>query len=167
MSNKQIEHDLIEAVENDEIVRVKQLLDAGADVTVVNEEEMPLLLIAIKKGASKEMVELLLNAGANIEWKTDEGVSLLDEAVERNRIDLAELFIECGIDPAVTSRKSGMTTLMLAACFDYIDMMEMLLSRGADLYAVDEIGMGATDYARKLGRKRAHKWLEEKMANPF
>jgi len=113
------------------------------------------------------MIELLLAEGADVNWKTDEGISLLDEAVERNRIDLVKLFIERGLDPSETSRKSGMTALMLAACFDYIDMMELLLEQGADLYAVDESGMGAFDYARKLGRKRAQKWLEDKMANPF
>ena len=105
MSNTTYENDLIEAVENDEIVRTKQLIAAGANVTVTNEDEMPLLLIAIKNGGSKEMAELLLDAGADIGWKTPEGASLLDEAVERNRIDLAELLIDRGLDPAVTSRK--------------------------------------------------------------
>jgi ankyrin repeat protein len=167
MSNTTYENDLIEAVENDEIVRTKQLIAAGANVTVTNEDEMPLLLIAIKNGGSKEMAELLLDAGADIGWKTPEGVSLLDEAVERNRIDLAELLIDRGLDPAVTSRKSGMTVLMLAACFDYIAMMEMLLEKGADLYAVDALGMGAADYARKLGCKTAFRWLEERMADSF
>jgi len=167
MSNTNEQTELIQAVESDSVATAKRLIDAGADIHITNEDGLPLLLLAIKHGASKEMVELLLDAGADLGWKTSEGVSLLDEAVERNRIDLVKLFIARGIDPSETSRKSGMTALMLAACFDYIDLMEVLLEHGADLYAVDESGMGASDYARKLGRKRAQKWLEEKMANPF
>ena len=167
MNNVNKQTELINAVENDLVLQAKRLLAEGADINVTNEDNLPLLVIAIKNGASKEMIELLLDEGADINWKTDEGISLLDEAVERNRIDLVKLFIERGLDPAETSRKSGMTTLMLAACFDYIEMMELLLEHGADLYASDESGMGASDYARKLGRKRAQKWLEDKMANPF
>ena len=167
MNNVNKQTELINAVENDFVLQAKRLLDEGADINVSNEDNLPLLVIAIKNGASKEMIELLLDEGADISWKTEEGVTLSDEAVERNRVDLVKLFIERGLDPAETSRKSGMTTFMLAACFDYIEMMELLLEHGADLYAVDESGMSALDYARKLGRKRSHKWIEDKMANPF
>ena len=167
MNNLNKQTELINAVENDMVLQAKRLLADDTDIHVTNENNLPLLVIAIKNGASKEMIELLLDEGADVNWKTDEGISLLDEAVERNRLDLVNLFIDRGLDPSETSRRSGMTALMLAACFDYIDMMELLLKRGADLYAVDESKMGALDYARKLGRKRAQKWLEDKMSNPF
>ncbi|MCF6200826.1 MAG: ankyrin repeat domain-containing protein [Hydrogenimonas sp.] len=158
---------IFESIKRDSLESLKELLEQGCDPNSEDEEGKPLLLIAIKSGASKEVVELLLEYGANLEWTTPEGVSLLDEAVECNRIDLAELFIEKGMDPSVTKRKSGMTVTMLAASFDYVDMLELLYEKGADIFAVDEIGLSAADYARKLGRGRARTWLEEKMANPF
>ncbi|BBG66679.1 ankyrin repeat [Hydrogenimonas sp.] len=159
--------ELIDAVRNGAADRVKRLLDEGCDVNVADDEERPLLLVAIRSGAEKGMAELLLERGADIGWTTAEGVGLLDEAVERNRLDLAELFIDRGLDPALTRRRSGMTPLMLAASFDYIEMMELLYEKGADIFAVDELGLSAVDYARKLGRRRAKKWLDDKMANPF
>jgi len=130
-------NDLIEAVKNDALNQTKSLLAEGCD------------------------------DGADLFWTTEEGVSLLDEAVEHNRLDLAELFIEKGIDPAETRRKSGMTALMLAACFEYLEMMELLYEKGADLYAVDQMGFTAADFARKLRKTGAQKWIEEKMENPF
>jgi ankyrin repeat protein len=168
MNDKNIElAELIEAVENDALERARTLLEEGCDATSLDEEGRPPLFFLIKSNGSREMAELLIDHGADVHWRNEEGVSLLDEAVERNRADLVKLFIEHGVDPGVTHRKSGMTAMMLAASFDYIDMMELLLEHGADLFAVDSFEMSASDYARRLGRKRAKKWLEEKMANPF
>jgi ankyrin repeat protein len=113
------------------------------------------------------MAKLLLEFGADLFWTTPEGVGLLDEAVERNRLDLAELFIDRGIDPAETKRQSGMTALMLAACFEHLEMMDLLYERGADLYAVDQMGFSAADFARKLRKARSQKWIAQKMENPF
>jgi len=158
---------LIDAVTSDALSRAKRLLEEGGDANAADEEGRPLLLLAIRHGASKEMVELLLDAGGDLRWTTPEGVGLLDEAVERNRLDLAELFIERGIDPAETARQSGMTALMLAACFEHLEMMELLYEKGADLYAVDQMGFSAADFARKLRKPRAQKWIEAKMENPF
>ncbi|WP_457597150.1 ankyrin repeat domain-containing protein [Hydrogenimonas sp.] len=158
---------LFDAVRGDRVVETKRLLTEGADANARDEEGRPPLLVAIRSGASKEMVEALLEAGGDLRWTTEEGVGLLDEAVERNRIDLAQLLIDRGIDPSETTRKSGMTALMLAACFDYIEMMELLYERGADLYAVDTMGFSAADFARKLRKTKALSWIEEKMENPF
>ena len=160
-------NELIDAVASDALNRAKRLLNEGGDANAVDEEGRPLLLLAIRNHASKEMVELLLDKGADLAWSTEEGVGLLDEAVERNRLDLAGLFIDRGIDPAETKRQSGMTPLMLAACFEYLEMMELLYERGADLYTVDQMGFTAADFARKLRKTKAQKWIEEKMENPF
>ncbi len=160
-------NELIEAVSEDALNRVKRLLQEGADANAVDEKGHPALLRAIKHHASKEMVELLLEHGADLFWTAPEGVGLLDEAVEKNRLDLAELFIEKGLDPATTRRQSGMTALMLAACFDYVEMMELLYEKGADIYAEDEFGLTAADFARKLRKERARQWIEAKMENPF
>ncbi len=160
-------NELLDAVADDALNRTKRLLEEGADANALDERGRPALLVAIANRVSRDMVELLLEYGADLFWTTEEGVGLLDEAVERNRLDLVELFIQKGLDPATTRRKSGMTAFMLAACFDYIEMMELLYDKGADIYAVDELGLSAADFARKLRKERAFKWIEEKMENPF
>ena len=165
--NNEIENELIEAVKSDGVNRAKGLLEEGGDANACDEEGRPLLLLAIRAEGSREMAELLLEHGADPAWTTEEGVGLLDEAVERNRLDLAELLMERGLDPAQTRRKSGMTALMLAACFEHLEMMELLYEKGADLYAVDQMGFSAADFARKLRKTKAQKWIEEKMENPF
>ncbi len=159
--------ELVDAVRSDGLNRAKEILEEGGDANARDEEGRPLLLLAIRTNGSREMVELLLAHGADPEWTTEEGVGLLDEAVERNRLDLAELLIERGIDPGETRRKSGMTALMLAASFEHIEMMQLLYERGADLYAVDRMGFTAADFAKRLRKRRALQWIEEKMENPF
>ncbi len=159
--------ELIEAICQNDVETTRDLLALGCDANICDEEGRSLLALAIRHNGSEELVRTLLEAGADWRWTTPEGVGLLDDAVERNRLDLALLLIDRGLDPSVTARQSGMTALMLAASFDYIEMMELLYERGADLFAVDEMGLSAADYARKLGRKRAKAWLDDKIANPF
>jgi ankyrin repeat protein len=69
--------------------------------------------------------------------------------------------IDKGFDLNTTKRKSGITPVMLAACFSDIDLMEILLENGGDINAVDRTGMSPLDYARKLGQKKMQAYLEE------
>ncbi len=162
-----LKNELIDAVRNDRLQVATRLLDEGGDIHTSDEEGRPLTWQAIRHGASAEMLALLLDRGVDIAWTTEEGVGLLDEAVERNRLDLVTLLIERGLDPSETRRRSGMTALMLAASFEYMEMMALLVDKGADLFAEDSMGWTAVEYARRLGRTRAKAWLEEKMENPF
>jgi len=163
---------LLEAMEHDNMVKMKALLEEGVDLStpiLIGEEyeledydEISLLFYAIRNYASLEALELLLEYGLDIEERDDTGISALDTAIKFKRHDVIELCIERGLDVNLSSRKSGITPLMLASCFSDTRTVELLLESGAEINATDKAGMSPKDYARKLGQKKMQEFLTEK-----
>ncbi len=80
-----------------------------------------------------------------------DGSVQVDVAIKFKRDDVVRLSIEKGVDINSTKRRSGITPLLLASCFNNIDMIKLLIENGADINIRDNSGMGAKDYAKKLG----------------
>lgn len=163
---------LLEAMEHDNLVKMKVLLEEGVDLStpiIIGEEyeledhdEIGLLFYAIRNYASLEALELLLEYGLDIKACDDTGISALDTAIKFKRHDVIELCIDKGLDVNISSRKSGITPLMLASCFSDTRTVELLLENGADINATDRSGMSPKDYARKLGQKKMQEFLAER-----
>jgi ankyrin repeat protein len=163
--------ELIETIENDNIVKLKALCKAGIDLTqpidagleygLEDPDYMPVLFFAIRKHASLEFIKVLLENGLNIMDKDEDGLSAIDIAIKFKREDVVNFCIENGMDINSTSRKSGITPILLASCFNNISMVELLLKHGADINALDNNGMSAKDYAKKLGQKKMVAFLDE------
>jgi ankyrin repeat protein len=161
---------LIEAINRDNLVDIKKIcksgIDLNADVKIGMEydldsyDEIPILFYAIRSGASLEAIELLVENGADILITDSDGVGAIDIAIKFKRDDIVKFCIEKGVDVNKTKRKSGITPLLLASCFNNIDMIKLLIENGADINAKDRSGMGAKDYAQKLGQKRVVKFLD-------
>ena len=163
---------LLEAIEHDNLVKMKTLLEEGVDLSapiVIGEEyeldepdEIGLLFYVIRNYASLEVIELLLEYGVDIAACDETGISALDTAIKFKRHDIIKLCIDKGLDINVSNRKSGITPLMLASCFNDTQTVELLLEYGADINAVDKYGMSPKDYARKLGQKKMQEFLTQK-----
>jgi len=163
--------ELIETIENDSIVKLKALckagldlnqpIDAGLEYGLEDPDYMPVLFFAIRKHASLEFIEVLLENGLNITDVDDDGLSAIDIAIKFKREDVVNFCLDKGMDINATSRKSGITPIVLASCFNNISMVELLLKKGADINAQDENGMSAKDYAKKLGQKKMTAFLDE------
>ena len=163
-----------EAIENDSIAKIKSLLKEGIDINkpiLIGEEyelddydEISPFFYAIRKRASLEMIELLLENGVELMETDSDGVSALDMAIKFRRKDVIQFCIDKGFDLNTTKRKSGITPVMLAACFSDMEMMQLLLDAGGELDAVDRAGMSPKDYAKKLGQKKMIEFLNEKGA---
>jgi len=85
-------------------------------------------------------------------------------AIKFKRKDVIQFCVDRGFDLNISKRKSGITPVMLAACFSDIEMMELLLNNGGDVNASDKSGMAPKDYAKKLGQKKMLDFLNEKGA---
>jgi ankyrin repeat protein len=162
--------ELLDALENDALVKVKAILDSGIDLNqpiVIGEEydleepdEIGLLFYAIRTHVSREAIELLLSYGMDIHQLDSDNISTLDTAIKFKRYDIAKLCLEKGVDVNSSQRKSGMLPLLLASCFGDIEMVELLLKHGATLNVSDRSGMSAKDYAKKLGQKKMVEFLD-------
>ena len=90
-------NELLQALENDNLVKMKALLDTGIDLNkpvIIGEEyeldepdETNLLFYAIRTYASLEAIELLLEYGVDIYTYDENGVSTLDTAIKFKRHD--------------------------------------------------------------------------------
>ncbi|SFV59328.1 ankyrin repeat family protein [hydrothermal vent metagenome] len=165
---------ITEAIEYDSVAKMKSLIRNGTNLNspiCVGEEydleeydEISPLFYAIRKYASVEMLVLFIENGVDLMQTDSEGISALDMAIKFRHKDAIQFCIDNGFDLNTTKRKSGITPVLLAACFSDIEMMQMLLDAGGEIDTVDKAGMSAKDYAKKLGQKKMLEFLEAKGA---
>jgi ankyrin repeat protein len=162
---------LLEAIERDNLIEIRKLLatgeiDMNSEVTVGEEydldepDEIPLLFYVIMHGISPEAMDLLVEAGLDLGYTNREGLGAIDIAIKYRRPDIVRRCKEAGISLSESRRKSGMTPLMLAAAFNDVEMVKYLMEEGADIHVVDQYGMTALDYARKMGQGKVKEFLE-------
>ncbi len=162
--------DLLEALERDNLVALKKILDLGSvsldEEVVIGEEyeldepdEVPLLHYAIQFNASLEAIEMLVSYGVDILEINREGLGALNIAIKYKRTDIVNLCEAHGISLLESRRRSGLTPLMLAATFNDFDMVSLLIDKGADVNAIDNYGMSASDYAKRMSQKKMLEFL--------
>jgi ankyrin repeat protein len=159
------------AIENDSVSKVKSLIKEGVDLNkpiLIGEEyeleeydDIAPFFYAIRKRASLDMLKLFLENGVELMKTDSDGISALDIAIKFKRKEVILFCVENGFDLNTTSRKSGITPVMLAACFSDIEMMQMLLDGGGKINAIDKAGMSPKDYSKKLGQKKMTEFLQE------
>ena len=78
------------------------------------------------------MIQALLSRGADPNKQDNEEIGFntpIHKAVEKNMLDVVELFLEHGADPTIQN-KNGFTTLHIAAKEGLLDMCKLLMARG-------------------------------------
>lgn len=150
----------IELFERNDYLGVKKYLQEGGDIHEENEGGESVLVQAIRKKCDQEIVDLLLEHGADLQDFDNEGVSVFDFAVMYNNGYLVDLLLEQGFNVNRTMRRSGFTPLMGAVCYGRTEMVEKILAAGADLETTDTFGLKAADYARKMQKTSIQELLK-------
>jgi SMI1 / KNR4 family (SUKH-1)/Ankyrin repeats (3 copies) len=94
------------------------------------------------------IVKLLVSAGSKIR------PDALIEAVRNSAMEVIAFLLERGIDVNYAIPNTGFTALMLAASTDAPEIVELLLSRGADPLPHNRWGKSAADLAHSLRVKK-------------
>ena len=118
---------------------VEVLINNGANVDFADNNcggQTTLMWAARSGRSSKQKVKMLIDAGADIWKKTDNGADLLVSAAGAGNIEVVELLLELGMKPDGQS-KSGYNALLAAAGEDSPDLIKLLVKAGAKINAVD------------------------------
>lgn len=125
-------------------VKALEKLDFWAETAMEVEGATPLMKAASDNDI--ELMEKLLQEGADINEKDSEGSTALHWAVFDGQYEAAKFLLEKGADPN-TVDVYGSTPLITAVFMEDAELVALLLEYGADTSYVDSDGYTAYDYA--------------------
>jgi ankyrin repeat protein len=125
------------AIRAKDIGTVEQLLNDGVNVNAKENDTAALNLAMLFD--NKELVELLISSGADVNTKDDFGTTPLHRAARFDKSVLAELLILNGADVNAKT-EVGATPLHLAAQAGSKNILKSLISNRADVNARDNSG---------------------------
>lgn len=143
----------LEILKNNNYIGVKKYIKEGADLNDETENGESVLAHAIREHCDMDVLLLLIENGADIYDFDNEGVSVFDMAITYNNIEMVNYLLAQGLDVNKTTRKSGFTALMAAACYGRAEIAKILIEKGADKEKKDSKGFTAIDFARKMNKK--------------
>jgi len=105
-------------------------------------------LIQTVKNKHSVIVEMLIDAGANINSKDNEGLSALMWAVKANNFKMVQYLVKKGIDPNRTDN-NGNSALIFAINQDNGQISQFLLENGIDITITNNLGKNAFAIAKE------------------
>lgn len=109
------------------------------------------------------IIELFLNAGADVNQADEKGNTPFLNAAARNQLSMVQILVN-NVKDINAANKSGETALMLAAHSNKADVIEFLISKGADINAQDTAGNTAAYFLADSYNKRNAKAFDAKLA---
>ena len=122
------------AVYNGDVAEAKRLLRAGANVSLANNYGASPMSLAAEVG-NTEMLKVLLEAGANVESPNADGQTALLAVARTGNVAAAQLLLDNGAKVDAKEKWGGQTPLMWASARRHPEMMQLLISKGADVNA--------------------------------
>lgn len=144
---------LYDAITYDDAISLKSNLDSSSVRTTIcagETEEITLLMHAAHQG-SVECMQVLINAGCNVNATDSDGDTAMHHAAESSCPDAIDVLMKYGARINAQNKK-GMTPLMVAACMqDYI-MVSRIINRGGLIDILDFNERSALYYAAVSAR---------------
>lgn len=123
--------DLHAAVYTDDLDLIRQHIEAGSDLNVLEPSRASTPLISAAFLGKTEAAKILIDAGAALDYQNAEGSTALHTAAAFGKLAVAKVLIDAGIDLNIQNN-NGSTTLHTAAFFGHVEIVEALLAKGAD-----------------------------------
>ncbi|KAH7160411.1 ankyrin repeat-containing domain protein [Dactylonectria estremocensis] len=144
-----------QAAKDENVELVGLLLQHGANANATDIVGNPILATAVESG-NTDMIELLLCKGGNVNARTYIGTTILEHAIAKKRVDIAKQLLAGGANAGATDVHSQPILINiirnpLLNDDEKIEMMRLLLSKGADPDAADRIyGLPAICHAVEM-----------------
>lgn len=139
---------LLQALWNEDIARIKDLLGKGADPNAQTSCGTRPLLIAAKK-RNPEIIKILIENGAKVDGRDRNGLTPLMSAAAVGQAKNVEVLIHAGPDLNARDNK-GFTALMWATMKGFPDVVEILLGHGADVKVKTTEGLTAQRLSQRI-----------------
>lgn len=147
LTEKELNLNLLKAIESGKIQKVKKAIDSGANLNFSN-YSMDNPLAKALFGKKWEIADLLIERGADANHKLVLAckVPIIMLAVYTDRPDVVKYLISKGANVNEKSEK-GANAILLAACQNKIESAKILLDNKADINIVDDLGKTALTMA--------------------
>ena len=150
--------DLLQAAYENDLKRVRSLVDSGADVTKANRYGVTPLSLACQNG-NAGMIEILLEKGADPNTVLNGNETVLMTASRTGKLDCVKILLAAGAKVNAKER-SGQTALMWAAADGHVDVVKALLKKGAEFREpIERSGFTPTFFAVRQGHTEVVKVL--------
>ncbi|MFF3022063.1 M48 family metallopeptidase [Gottfriedia sp. NPDC057948] len=154
---------LTQAVLDNDIEQVKELIDEGEDVNELNRDhESPLLKASYTDGEplNLEMLKLLLDNGANPTIGDADDWTILHAAAYLGDKEAIDLLLKYGAD--INQPDNVGETPIFDTIYEVDDLktFQYLIKKGADLSIKNVDGMTLKEVAKENGAKKILKWFD-------
>jgi ankyrin repeat protein len=122
------------AVYKGDVVEVRRLLKGGADASLANNYGATPMSLAAEVG-NTDVLRLLLEVGVNADSPTTDGQTALMAVARTGIVDAAQVLLDHHATVDAREKWGGQTALMWASARRHPEMMQLLISRGADVNA--------------------------------
>ncbi|MDF2965484.1 MAG: serine/threonine-protein phosphatase 6 regulatory ankyrin repeat subunit B-like isoform [Rickettsiaceae bacterium] len=86
------------------------------------------------------LIDILVELGANINYINPESrISLLIQAISNNDVEITKVLLKNGALVNIQSPKIGMDALTFACCLGYGEMVDLLISHGANVNGINSL----------------------------
>lgn len=143
----------LEVLKSNDFIGVKQCIKKRLNLNDENDMGESVLASAIRYQCDEDIIDILIDSGADIFDFDNEGVSIFDMAITYDNVSIVKHILNAGIDVNKTRRRSDFTPLMCAASYGRKEIVKILLDAGANKEAKDLKGFTAIDFARKMNKK--------------
>jgi ankyrin repeat protein len=155
---------LFQAIQKADNAAVKRLLEGGASPNAKDADGNPALMMAALFGGV-DSVKLLLDRGADPNAANGAGATPLMWAIPN--FAKVKLLVEHGADVNARSTNLERTPLLVAASFPgTVEILQLLLSKGADIHVKDKGGMHALGRAATYADVDVVRFLVEHGCDP-
>ncbi|KAI4258468.1 MAG: hypothetical protein LQ352_001219 [Teloschistes flavicans] len=128
------------------------LLEAKADVHISNKTLGASCMQAVcKRFDAPEVIDLLHNAGADVNHRDHDKESPLLNAIFKKHTRTARRLIELGADVNAANKSSGDSAVTFAVSFNHYEILPTLLEYGADYTVPMSCGRGFAHMAAQFG----------------